>query len=232
MDTAGWATISSNAAVSDALFNATRRESITDIGDEILANSLSSTDDSSEKTTIKDNFSASIVDKEEALSISNFASGLSAMDIKLKSAGNTSGVEGLRQVAMHFAKDTDGFSDFMNSVDKMDDSTFQKFFSTVDKATEKGLNVGNLVDNVTSASNKTQEKNIVDSTNKILSDTKATTSDMKSAYDKLMASLKTIESSNTSQTDKDSKLTNFFTAITKSSGVTEIGAAIDKFNKV
>jgi|GEM_PF-5837000 len=232
MDVAGWAKISSNAAVTDAIFNGTRRQSITDIGNDVLTDSLEATqtDTKTEIATIKDNYSEKIVDKEDALAISTFASSLSAMDLKLKNAGNTSGAEGLRQVAMHYAKNSEGFSNFMSSVEKMDDSTFQQFFKTVDKAADKGLKVGDMLDNVASASNATQNKNIVSSTNQILSDTTASLSDMKTTYNKLMSSLKSIENSDLTQTGKDNKVTNFFTAITKGTTVTDIGSAIDKFN--
>jgi hypothetical protein len=229
MDVKNWANISSNAALTDALFTRTGRKSITDIGNELLTGKISSNNANTQ--TIKDNYSKNIVDKEEAVEISNFASSLSAVDLALKSTGNKTAMDGLRQVAKHYAKDTSGFDEFMVSIKKMDDATLLKTFSTADKIADKGLDSGKFIDNIASAPNATQSKNIVDTTDKILSDKTAISSDIKNVYNKLMSNVKSIENSSLSQTEKNTQLTNFFTAILKGNTASEISAAIDKFNE-
>ena len=71
----------------------------------------------------------------------------------------------------------------------------------------------------------------VDFTNKILDDTKSSDSDKAKVFNKLASAVATVEDSDLKQTEKDEALTGLFSTATKSTSLTELETALDKFLK-
>ena len=221
MDIAGLVNTSSKGLIMDALFNPSSKKSIDQIASDMLVN----------KEPIVDNYSGTLVNQEDSAAISNFASKLSSIDKELKAAGNTKGADGLRELAKQFASKPEEFNEFMKSVDNLDAKGFQKVFSTASDVADKGLSVEKFANTLGSISDEKLAEGFVDFTNKILDDTKSSDSDKAKVFNKLASAVATVEDSDLKQTEKDEALTGLFSTATKSTSLTELETALDKFLK-
>lgn len=169
MDITGLVNTGSNSIIFDALFNTNSKKALEDVTSQLESLTEQNTD------TAKD-YSSDIVDPQDSAAISDFAGKLSAVDRVLKASGNTEAEDGLREIAKQFASKPANFGKFMDSVSNLDDSSFQKVFSTADKLADKGVNVGKFTDALSSISDETKAKSFLDDINKALDNAESDTS--------------------------------------------------------
>jgi len=221
LDIAGSVNTASNGVILDALFNPSSKKSINEIAGDMLVS----------RDPIVDNFSGTLVNKEDSAAISNFASKLSSIDKELKEADNTKGSDGLREVAKQFASKPEEFARFMKSVDNLDKESFQQVFSTVSKLADKGINIEKFVNTMGSLSDEKSAEGFLNATNKILDDTESNGSDKEKIFNKLTAAIKFVDDSDLQQTEKNDAFAELFSSLSKSKSLTELETALDKFIK-
>lgn len=222
MDIAGLVNTSSNGLIMDAIFNPVSKKSIGQVTSDMLVS----------KDPITDKYSGALVNQDDSAAISNFASKLSAVDKELKAAGNTKGADGLREVAKQFASKPEDFAKFMKSVENLDEKSFQKVFSTAGDLAKKGLSVEKFVNTLGSLSDEKAAQGFLDSTNKILEDTKSTDSYKSNVFNKLTSSVKTVqENLDLKQTEKNDTLTGLFSSVSKSKSLNETETILGNFFK-
>jgi len=186
---------------------------------------------SKEMQPIKDNYSETLVNKEDFAAISNFASTLSDLDKYLKDPSSNKGTDGLREVAKHFAGKPEEFDSFIKSVDKLDNENFKDVFSTISDMKDNGISTDKFISTFSSLSDAKSVQGFLDSAKQIINDSGLNAKEQEKALNQLSSAVKSVTDSDLTQKEKTEQLDNLFGSVSKTKNLTELETALDKFMK-